>query len=68
MVVATAAEQLVVEVEVQAQACVVGMQSVVDMARGPHLVEEDEAPLRREDHRSRRTSSHTSPWCATSSQ
>ena len=67
MVVATAAEQLVVEVEVQAQACVVGMQNVVDMARGPHLVEEDEVPLRRVDHR-RRTSSHTSPWCATSSQ
>ena len=67
MVVAMAAEQPVVEVEVQVQACVVGMQSVVDMARGPHLVEEDEAPLRRVDHR-RRTSSHTSPWCATSSQ
>jgi hypothetical protein len=67
MVVATAAEQLVVKVEVQAQACGVGMQSVVDMARGPHLVEEDEVPLRRVD-RHRRTSSHTSPWCATSSQ
>ena len=67
MVVATEAGQLVVEVEVQAQACVVGMQSVVDMARGPHLVEENEAPLRRVDRR-RRTSSHTSPWCATSSQ
>ena len=67
MAVVTAAELLVEEVEVQAQVCVVGMQSVVDMARGPHLVEENEAPLRRVDRR-RRTSSHTSPWCATSSQ
>ena len=64
MVVETEAGQLVVEVEVQAQACVVGMQSVVDMARGPHLVEEDEVPLRRVD-RHRRTSSHTSLWYAT---
>ena len=65
MAIATAAELLVEEAEVQAQACMVGIQSVVDMARGPHLVEANEAPLRRVDRR-RRTSSHTSPWYATS--